>query len=143
MKKKILDLYMGFAEDVANLSHARRLKVGSVIVKDDRIISYGYNGTSPGSDNNCENEIVDEIGSPILTTKAEVIHSEMNAIGKLARSHESGHDAIMVMTRSPCIECAKAIGVAGISKLIYKDEYRSTDGIDYLRKNGVDVMKYQ
>lgn len=143
MKKKFIDFYMKFAQDTAQLSSARRLKVGSVLVREDKILSFGYNGTHEGHDNNCEIEVVDEVGTLVLTTKQEVIHSEMNTIGKLTRSNESSENATMIMTHSPCIECAKMISRLGLRELIYKDEYRSLDGVNFLRSCGLTVTKYE
>lgn len=129
-------LYHDIAERVSKLSRARRLQVGAVIVKDHRILSYGYNGTPPGFDNNCEHEI-----DGALVTKPEVIHAEMNAIAKVARSHDSCLDATLYLTHSPCIECSKAILQAGIASVRYGLDYRSDDGIALLRSAGVDVQK--
>jgi dCMP deaminase len=128
MKDKFKRLYMEMAESVSHLSSAKRLQVGAVVVKDNRVISFGYNGTPAGWDNNCE--LVDEDGS--LTTKKEVIHAEMNAIAKLARSTESGEGATMFVTHAPCIECAKLIYQSGINRVFYKNKYRSRDGVELL-----------
>jgi dCMP deaminase len=123
-----------------------RLKVGAVIVKDHRILSYGYNGTPSGFDNTCEDEVVFEGMMDIpenrhLVTKPEVIHAEMNAILKVAQSHESTKDATLFLTHSPCIECAKAILQSGINTLYYARAYRSSDGLNLLEKGGVTVIK--
>lgn len=128
MKDKFKRLYMEMAESVSHLSSAKRLQVGAVVVKDNRVISFGYNGTPAGWDNNCE--LVNEDGS--LTTKKEVIHAEMNAIAKLARSTESGEGATMFVTHAPCIECAKLIYQSGINRVFYKNKYRSRDGVELL-----------
>lgn len=128
MKDKFKRLYMEMADSVSHLSSAKRLQVGAVVVKDNRVISFGYNGTPAGWDNNCE--LMDEDGT--LTTKKEVIHAEMNAIAKLARSTESGEGATMFVTHAPCVECAKLIYQSGISKVFYKNKYRSRDGVDLL-----------
>lgn len=161
---------MKTAETFAGLSHARRLHVGAIIVKDDRIISIGYNGMPAGWDNDCEDkeymsvdaggwldpeEIeqrwpyqeqqlpkVDNIWKRYqLKTKPEVLHAETNAIAKLARSTESGLNASMFITHSPCLDCAKLIYQSGISNVFYRDSYRSEDGIEFLKKSGVIVEK--
>lgn len=129
---------MQTAQTFAELSHARRLKVGAIVVKEDRIISIGYNGMPAGWDNTCEYEEFYEDG-PILKTKPEVLHAETNAIAKLAKSNDSGNGATMFITHSPCIECAKLIYQSGINGVFYRDNYRSSDGIDFLKKSGVTV----
>lgn len=134
---------MDVAQRYSKLSHARRLKVGAIIVKDDRIISIGYNGTPAGWDNNCEYEHY-SIGNPNdfeLRTRPEVLHAEENAIAKLARSHESGQDASMFITHAPCMNCAKLIYGAGISHVYYKDIYRDAAGLEFLRKCNVQVTQ--
>lgn len=132
---------MDVAERFAELSSAVRLKVGAVVVKDNRIISIGYNGMPSGWDNVCE-ELVHRIAQePILKTKDEVIHAEANAIAKLASSNDSGKDSEMFITHAPCIHCAKMIYGAGISKVYYRDTYRSEDGINFLTKSGISVEK--
>jgi dCMP deaminase len=154
MPNKIDHAHMKAAEGYAELSSARRLKVGSIITKDNRIISIGYNGTPAGWDNNCENEIKEEhnylidMGGPLhtmatikLETKPEVIHAEMNAIGKLAQSNESGLNATMYITHAPCFDCAKLIHIAGINKVFYRNSYRNTDGIEFLNKCNIEVEK--
>lgn len=123
--------YMDTAERFGALSTAKRLQVGAIVVKDNRIISIGYNGTPSGWDNCCEDEN--------NKTKPEVLHAEANAIAKLAGSNESGRGATMYVTHAPCIECAKQIYSTGIHKVYYKNEYRSTDGIEFLMKSRVEV----
>jgi dCMP deaminase len=140
MKQKYIRAYMDVAKRFAELSSARRLHVGAIIVKDDRIISIGYNGMPPGWDNNCEDEITQPVGRVNLVSKPEVIHAEANAIAKLAKSTESGKDATMFLTHAPCIDCAKQIFTAGINTVYYAQEYRSTDGLEFLRKCGVNIM---
>jgi len=125
---------MDIANRISNESHAVRLKVGAVIVKDGNIISFGYNGTPPGWDNCCEYADGDQI-----KTKPEVLHAEMNSLLKLAREGGNGRDAEMFCTHSPCIECAKAIATVGISKFYYRYEYRRDEGIEFLKKFGVEV----
>ena len=147
MKQRLIDAYMTTAETFAELSHARRLHVGAIVVKDDRIISIGYNGMPAGWDNNCEDEIghvldVDENVVEIrLKTKPEVLHAESNAIAKLAKSTNSGLGATLFVTHSPCIECAKLIYQSGISSVYYNKNYRDDSGIRFLEKSGVEVTK--
>lgn len=142
MKDKFKQAYMQTARTFAELSHARRLKVGCIIVKDDRIISIGYNGMPTGWDNNCEDEILNvHDGSSTLKTKPEVLHAETNAIAKLARSNENGDGASLFVTHSPCIDCAKLIYQAGIKQLFFAEQYRDQSGIDFLVRSGVDVQE--
>jgi dCMP deaminase len=141
MKQKLKEAYMKTAEIFAELSHARRLHVGAIVVKDDRIISIGYNGMPAGWDNNCENFVYGEDDSIYLKSKPEVLHAETNAIAKLAKSTESGANATMFITHSPCLDCAKLIFQSGISSVFYRDSYRSEDGIQFLTKSGVTVEK--
>jgi len=139
MIKKIDHAHMKAAEGYSELSYAKRLKVGAIITKDDRVISIGYNGTPAGWDNDCEYWIEDgDLGSG-WKTKPEVLHAEANAIGKLARSSESGAGATMYLTHSPCFDCAKLIHVAGINKVFYRTQYRNTDGIEFLNKCNIEV----
>jgi len=158
MKPKFIEYYMKFAELTSTLSHAKRLQVGAVIVKgDNQIIATGYNGTPTGWDNACETEITEyshsifkgangyPIGinhTPGIVTRPEVLHSEMNALMKVAQSTESSTGTVMFCTHAPCMDCAKAIYQAGISTLYYREEYRSTQGIEFLTKSGVNVLKY-
>ncbi len=169
MKEKFINLYMDWAKRVAECSYAKRLQVGAVIVKDDCVISYGYNGMPSGWDNNCENrdwmpqdsggwldpieleemypfeELSDEDSQPIgrykLVTKPEVLHAESNAIAKLAKSTNSGVGSTMFITHSPCIECAKLIYQSGINTVYYEGDYRSDDGIKFLIRSGVRVVQ--
>ena len=119
----------------AGLSTARRLKVGALVVKDDRIISIGYNGMPKGWDNNCETE--QEDGT--IKTKPEVLHAETNAISKLARSNEAGDNSTMFCTHAPCIDCAKLIYQSGIKHVYYATDYRDDSGITFLRNSGIQV----
>ena len=171
MKEKFRDAYMKVAETFAGLSTARRLHVGAIVVKDDRIISIGYNGMPSGWDNNCEDkEYMDQTAggwlSPEeieeqwpwseqqlpktedlpwlrykLTTKPEVLHAETNAIAKLAKSTESGMGTTMFITHAPCLDCAKLIYQSGINCVLYRNSYRSNDGINFLQKASVEVEK--
>ena len=135
---------MKTAEIFAELSHARRLHVGSIIVKDDRIISIGYNGMPAGWDNDCEYTPYDDNGDPMdIKTKPEVLHAETNAIAKLAKSNESGLDASMFITHAPCLDCAKLIYQSGISSVLYRNSYRDTSGINFLERSGVKVEQLE
>jgi dCMP deaminase len=131
---------MKTAETFAELSHARRLHVGAIVVKDDRIISIGYNGMPAGWDNNCEFDDTDpQTKQTSLVTKPEVLHAETNAIAKLAKSNESGLGATMFITHAPCLDCAKLIYQSGISSVLYRNAYRDTSGITFLEKSGIQV----
>jgi len=160
VKQKFIDLYMDWAKRCAELSHARRLHVGAVVVKDDIVISYGYNGMPSGWDNDCENTVfvLDEesMGTDMISlgysrtengnwvklkTKPEVLHAESNAIAKLAKSSNSGLGASIFVTHSPCMECSKLIAQSGISSVYYNENYRDDTGIQFLRKSGVEVTK--
>ena len=135
--------YMDTAERFASLSTAVRLQVGTIVVKDNRIISIGYNGMPAGWDNTCEDEIDEELSNGTtsykLRTKAEVIHAEANAISKLARSGEAGGGADIYITHAPCVECAKLIYGTGIARVYYKTKYKSDDGIEFLKSCGIEV----
>ena len=139
MKQKYIDLYMDWAKRCAELSHARRLHVGAVIVKDDTVISYGYNGMPAGWDNNCEEQVTGEDETVYLKTKPEVLHAESNAIAKLARSVESGLDSDLFVTHSPCLDCAKLIYQSGVKRVFFGHAYRDDTGLDFLRKSGIEV----
>ena len=141
MKKKLIQAYMQTAKIFAELSHARRLHVGAIVVKDDRIISIGYNGMPAGWDNNCEDKVWDITGDYELKTKSEVLHAESNAISKLARSSESGDGATMFITHAPCMECSKLIYQSGIKKVYFGQAYRDTSGIEFLNKCKIEVEK--
>ena len=132
---------MKTAETFAELSTARRLHVGAIVVKDDRIISIGYNGTPAGWDNNCETEWTDKTKVVILETKPEVLHAETNAIAKLARSTESGLGATLFVTHAPCLDCAKLVFQSGINSVYYRNSYRNTTGLEFLSKAGVEVTQ--
>ena len=137
MKTKFVSLYSDIARRVAELSSARRLKCGAIIVRDDRIISIGYNGMPAGWDNNCEFEQAD--GS--LVTRPEVLHAESNAIAKLAKSNDSGDGADIFITHSPCIQCAKLIYQSGIGRAYFGDHYRLDDGIRFLKQSNVEIIQ--
>jgi dCMP deaminase len=139
LKDKLKQAYIKTAETFAELSHARRLHVGAIVVKDDRIISIGYNGMPAGWDNNCEDELHQPVGRVNLVTKPEVLHAETNAIAKLAKSNESGMGATMFITHAPCLDCAKLIYQSGISSVLYRNAYRDTSGVTFLEKSGIQV----
>ena len=170
MKEKFKQTYMKTAKVFAELSHARRLHVGAIVVKDDRIISIGYNGMPAGWDNNCEHkdymsgdaggwlspeeiyeqwpfkeeDIDPDLGYArryALKTKPEVLHAESNAIAKLAKSNDSGLGADIFITHAPCIECAKLIYQSGINGVYYGENYRDDSGIEFLKKSGVNIEK--
>jgi dCMP deaminase len=144
MKIKFIQAYMDVAERFAQLSSATRLQVGAIVVKDDRIISIGYNGMPTGWDNCCEDVVrQDEVGFQVTKTKAEVLHAETNAIAKLAKSGESGLGATMFVTHAPCIDCAKLVYQSGIATVYYKNKYRSTQGLEFLDKSGVEVIHHR
>jgi dCMP deaminase len=141
MKQKWVDAFMDTAARFAQLSSAKRLQVGAVVVKDNRIISIGYNGMPSGWTNECEETIQHSDDTVSLVTKNEVIHAEANAISKLAKSGDSGNGAYLFCTHAPCIHCAKIVYGAGISKVYYRNSYRDTDGVDFLTKCNIEVEK--
>jgi dCMP deaminase len=141
MKDKFIDAYMDVAERFAQLSSARRLHVGAIVVKDDRIISIGYNGMPSGWDNNCEDKVWTQDGDYTLKTKPEVLHAETNCIAKLAKSNESGMGATMFITHAPCLDCAKLIYQSGIGSVLYRNAYRDTGGVTFLEKSGIQVTQ--
>lgn len=155
MKDKFISAYMDVAERFAKLSSAKRLQVGAIVVKDDRIISIGYNGMPAGWTNDCEKKVYanewnidndhweyqEEDGTVYnLRTKPEVIHAEANAIAKLAKGNESGDGSMMFLTHAPCIDCAKQVYTAGIKKVYYRNSYRDSQGLDFLEKCGVEIQ---
>ncbi len=146
IKEKYLGAYMKTARVFAELSTAKRKQVGAVVVKDNRIISIGYNGMPSGWTNECEDVITPTLpymqgDGPTLKTKPEVLHAESNAIAKLARSTESGDGASMFITCSPCLDCAKMIYQSGIKEVFYGEAYRNNDGIDFLNKCNISVKQ--
>lgn len=167
VKPKHIQAHMKTAENYARLSTARRLKVGAILVKDDRIISIGYNGMPSGWDNTCEDRqyMNADAGGSLgleetlaswpyseetepgqvkrykLVTKPEVLHAEANAIAKVARSAENAEDSVLFVTHSPCMECAKLIYQSGIRQVFYRDNYRSAAGINFLNQAGVLVKQ--
>lgn len=127
--------YLEMATVWAKNSYCKRRQVGALIVKNRMIISDGYNGTPSGFDNVCE----DETGK----TLAYVLHAEANAITKIAKSGNNSEGATMYVTTAPCLECSKLIIQAGIKRLVYRDSYRITDGIELLKKVGVEVVNIE
>ncbi|MCI1639887.1 MAG: dCMP deaminase family protein [Bacteroidales bacterium] len=125
--------YMEMAAIWAQNSYCKRRKVGALLVKENMIISDGYNGTPSGFENICE----DENG----VTKPYVLHAEANAITKVAKSGNSSKGATLYVTAAPCVECAKLIIQAGIKRVVYKDDYRLTDGRDLLSRAGIEIEK--
>jgi len=142
MKQKHINAYMKTAEVFAECSTAKRLHVGAIIVKDERIISIGYNGTPSGWDNNCEDELKWPNGEiKFLTTKSEVLHAETNAIAKLAKFDGSGSGSVLFVTHAPCLDCAKLVFQSGISSVYYRNSYRNNDGVDFLAKAGLIIWQ--
>lgn len=162
MKQKFIDYYMDVAERTSKLSSAIRRQVGAVIVKENRILSYGYNGMPTGWTNECENKeympgdnwdghlypheeydkTVESNRRYRLVTKDEVLHAESNAIAKVSGSTESSEDATLFVTTAPCIHCAKMIFQSGIKSVFYRDTYRDDAGVEFLQKGGVSVTRY-
>ena len=133
MKPNKFDIaYLKMATEWAKLSYCKRKKVGAIIVKDRTIISDGYNGTPSGFDNCCEDENGD--------THWYVLHAEANAILKLASSTQSAKGATLYITMSPCKECSKLIHQSGIIRVVYKEAYRDTSGLEFLQKAGVEIV---
>jgi dCMP deaminase len=142
MKQKFVDAHMAAAEVYSRLSSAIRLKVGCVVVKDNTIIGIGYNGMPSGWDNNCEEEIIleeDEKFIKVLKTKPEVLHAETNALAKIAKSTNSSDGAAMFITHAPCIDCAKLVYQSGINSVYYRNSYKNTDGLDFLKKCNIKI----
>lgn len=131
-KQRLLDVrYLRMARVWAENSYCQRRRVGALLVKEQAIISDGYNGTPSGFENICEDEN--------NRTKPYVLHAEANAITKVAKSNNSSQDSTLYVTTSPCIECAKLIIQAGIKRVVYSEVYRCMDGVDLLRQAGINV----
>lgn len=140
MKEKFVKAHLKAAEVYAQLSSAKRLQVGCVIVKDNTIIGIGYNGMPSGWDNNCEFvEKYYEDGEHLLKTRPEVLHAETNAIAKVARSTNSTDGADMICTHAPCLDCAKLIHQAGIKRFYFRSHYRSEEGLNFLNQCEIEV----
>lgn len=131
---KFDQFYMDIAGMTASLSYAKRAQVGAVAVRDRNIIAFGYNGTLPGTGNECE----DENGN----TKPEVIHAEENLLMKIAKSPVSIEGAVVYITMAPCINCSRLMANAGVKKVIYRDTYRDLSGVELLNKYGIDVEQF-
>lgn len=132
-KQEIIDKrYLRMSAIWAENSYCNRRKVGAIIVKNQMIISDGYNGTPAGFENICENDEG--------ITKPYVLHAEANAITKVARSNNSSDGATLYVTASPCLECAKLIIQAGIKRVVFNELYRITDGIELLNRAGIDCI---
>ena len=125
--------YLKMAGVWAENSYCQRRKVGALLVKDRMIISDGYNGTPCGFENVCE----DDNG----ITKPYVLHAEANAITKVAKSNNSSDGATLYVTAAPCVECAKLIIQSGIKRVVYRDSYRVTDGLDLMERAGIDLLQ--
>ena len=134
MKSKMIPYYMNIAHETAKLSVAKRAQVGCIIVKDNRIISIGYNGMPSGWENECEIPGEDK-------TKPEVLHAETNAIAKVAQSNDNCKDATLFCTHEPCIQCAKLIFQSGITTVYYKHSYNAAvgRGREFLDRSGCTV----
>jgi dCMP deaminase len=124
--------YMNIAHEISKRSYANRFKVGAILVKNNSIISDGYNGMPYGFDNSCETDNI---------TNIEVLHAESNAIAKIAKSNQSSEDASLYVTVSPCIECAKLIIQCGIKNVYFDTRYRILDGIDLLKRAKINVFE--
>lgn len=127
--------YLKMAKSWSSLSHCTRKKVGAIIVKDDMIISDGYNGSPSGFDNNCEDDNGD--------THWYVLHAEANAILKVAKSTNNCKGATLYLTLSPCKDCSKLVLQAGISRVVYEMDYKDTAGIEFLREANIEVTQLQ
>jgi dCMP deaminase len=173
MKQRFVNYYLDVAKRTAQLSHATKLKVGAVLVKNDNIISFSWNGTPRGWDNECEDRIWDRswdvtnplstkeypfveysdyedydgtvpiIGRYHLKTKSCVTHAEEAMLMKIASSHESAEGSSLFCTHSCCMNCAKLIYGAKISEFYYIEEYRSSEGVDFLKKCNIPVYKVE
>jgi dCMP deaminase len=155
LPSKFANAHMKAAEVYSQLSSARRLQVGCVVIKDNTIIGIGYNGMPSGWTNDCENKVYanawsvdnevweyqeEDSGHPYnLKTKPEVLHAETNALAKIARSTNSSDGASMFITHAPCLDCAKLVYQSGIKSVYYRNSYKNTDGIDFLNKCNVEV----
>lgn len=134
--EKLDKAYMDIAIRWGQMSHARRKQVGCIIVKDGQIISDGYNGTPYGFDNDCE--FATRFG---WETRPEVLHAETNALTKLAKSTQSSEGATIYITLMPCFDCAKLMIQSGITRVVYKEEYRDPTGVNLLTRAGIEVMQ--
>ena len=131
-QRKLDTVFMNITKEVATLSHCVRFKVGAVLVKDGNIISMGYNGTPAGMDNCCERDNI---------TLPHVIHGEVNAILKAAKTGTSVNGGTLYLTLSPCLDCSKLILQSGIKRVVYLTAYRNLEGVDFL-KQFITVEQY-
>lgn len=139
---KMNKLYMDIAIRLSEMSYAQRKKVGAILVKDDNILSFGWNGMPAGFDNDCEHIGADTNGC--LVTNNEVAHAELNIFAKLSKNGCTGtKGSTLYVTLSPCFECSKLIVQSGVSKVYYLEEYRDTSPLEFLVKAGVEVIKYE
>lgn len=163
MNQRMTDFFMNIAEQCSTMSRAVRAKVGCVVVKNNNIISFSWNGTPAGWDNVCEYKdyvvdnsywksfdqlteeypYFDDHGRYRLLTKPETMHAERNALDKITKSHENSDGASLFVTMSPCVECAKSIHATGIKHVVYRDQYRNTDGLDYLSKANIQLTQWK
>lgn len=134
-QRKLDKLYIDLAKRISEMSYAKRNKVGGILVKDNNIISFGWNGTPTGFDNECEDEF--------NNTKPEVIHAEMNIYSKLAKIGNSSNGATLYLTLSPCYECSKLIIQSGTTRVVYLKEYRDKRPIEFLKKAKIEVERFK
>jgi dCMP deaminase len=143
-KDKLQKVYMNIAKEISSLSYCKRKQVGCVIVRDNNILSFGYNGTPTGFDNDCERSETDEYLNNIgvhkinYTTRWYVLHAESNALMKIATQNQSSVGSTLYTTMSPCKECAKLIIQAGITTIVYKEVYRNEPQLAY---EAIDLLK--
>lgn len=139
-QNKMNNLYMDIAVRLTNMSYAKRKKVGAILVKDDNIISFGWNGMPTNFDNCCEH--LDENNN--IITNNEVTHAELNIFAKLAKNGTIGiKGSTLYVTLSPCFECSKLIIQSGVSKVYYLEEYRDIKPLEFLKQAGIEVIKYE
>lgn len=141
MKPRMIEYYMDVANRTAQLSYAEKLKVGAILVKNDNIISFSWNGTPRGWDNVCEDVLYDDNGDGYLKTKSCVTHAEEALLMKIASSQESSEGSTLFCTHSCCMPCAKLIYGAKIKNFYYQNDYRSDEGIKFLKECGIKVTK--
>lgn len=156
MKQREIAMYMDIAYRVSKQSYAKRLKVGAVLVTESGLLSIGYNGTYPGSDNSCEDEVpipqgeefdssahyIEGKGYMKFVTKPDVYHAEENVISKMLEEGVPAKNGAVFLTHSPCFICARILAGAKIKALYYGTLYRSVDGIDFLKSKGITVEQY-
>ncbi|MDA7653678.1 dCMP deaminase family protein [Verrucomicrobia bacterium] len=159
-QNKLDERYLAMAKEWSKMSHAKRKKVGCLIVKDEQIISDGYNGTPSGFNNDCEEVFYTcderdfyrdqewqlDVGKDKfykLKTKPEVLHAESNALMKLARSTNSSEGATIYCTYSPCFDCAKLIVQSGVKRFVYNETYRNIEGLNLLKEASVEIVNYE